>query len=199
MADDKDEHAAARPDTERGIKREKKAGPLAWAIDKALAPLIVAILVFAATRWWDRYEGRIRALEYSTYAAPLPNKHFIVSVSVWNSTDRDFTDVPVSLTFVDEEENPLRLISAVASDGDIETVPQTQPSEWKNAVKLTYVLKVVNRAEQNGFELQPMWTGIYKFECTRAPKVLLSVSAKGLTVTQTTKLVLHAFSSDDLR
>jgi hypothetical protein len=181
-----------------GKPAERKATWHWWVIEKLGFPVLVAILASVITFLWMQYNGRVRSLSYTVTTASglfqrpqLPGKEIkllvdgrpvenisTISLALFNLTDQDYDNVPLVVTFVNEDGTQPRPIFASAiswPDGLVQS-PQTQPtSAPATSLRYQYTLDVVNRGDKS------VWMGTYTFEGNKAPTLRLGILKKGLT------------------
>lgn len=193
---------------ERGKGEHKPSKGFHW-FAYVFVPVAVAILSAVVTFWLTQYGGRLRTFKYGVasssaiFQKPEMGQEIKVTVGnkavdnistatvlLFNTTDQDFDDVPVTVTLkskVGGKPNVLYARSATPSTPSPE--PQTQPLNPAEVV-YSFKVRVANRSEK------PVFTAEYFVEGKEAPDVTLSVEKKGLTVERTELAAVSNKSTD---
>jgi hypothetical protein len=164
-----------------------------------VVPLLVAGISVLSTMWVTKYANRLRALEYRITRSSgllrrpdIPGKEIkiliddkqidnvsTVSLAIYNTSDVDWEDLPVAVTFLPHEGKPPKLIQSRAQLHPERStlLPTTQPSaNAEKTLACDYMIKVANRSEE------PVMTADYTFEGADAPEVGISLRKKGLEI-----------------
>jgi hypothetical protein len=159
-----------------------------------LMPLAVLLIGHVSGRGCESYENRIQTLNYSFVSFPatirkpeLGGRDFkitidgkpvenvsTVSIYLFNTTGRDYEDVPISITFRGPDQSKPVLIR---------DRPDLKPEQYErrqldaaapNELRLGYDLRVVNRSDKQVFQCD------FTFEGATVPEVSVDISKKGV-------------------
>jgi hypothetical protein len=173
-------------------------------LSQVWVPILCVVVASAATAlftlWITEWSGRLRVLQYyASSASGLISKPELsgkqiqvlmdgkaidnisqVAVSLFNTTDQDYEDVPVEVVFSSPNGGQISLIQVnISTEREFyEEVPL--PASRDGTLRFQYKFPVVNRSATN----RAFFVANYFFVGDTAPTMNLNVIKKGLTVQQ---------------